>query len=193
MRRGRMRKELPNSSRAAIAVLAFILVASSTAVVPAAGARGQTGVYIDPLPFYNSVPHQMLLGHSYRLIVVLINNGTSSQSGSVVVSFDQDYFFTSNPVAPFQLPPGDMSALNFTIVATNPAVSTLSVTCTLVQTQGLQNVAVQVVTASVGSITRDPVVYTYLYLAAASSALVLVAAVYLAWRSRRRSRGQEFQ
>ena len=162
--------------------MAIACLSVAVAAIPVAGAQQQSSqVYIDPLPFYNSVPHQMLLGHSYRLIVVVVDNGTSSQAGSVFVSFPQDYFFTDDPASSFQVLPGDTAVLNFTIVATGLNSSPMSVSAVLVQSQGLQNVAVQKVTATVDSIARDPVVYTALSLVGGviAVAALLAARFYL--------------
>ena len=161
--------------------LVAVAIVFCSLITPQAAAQGRTGVGIDPLPYYNSVPSAMLLGHSYRLVVVLHNNGTNSQSGSVIINFDQNYFFTSQGASAFQMLPGDTDALNFTIVATNIDSAPLSVSAYLVVNQGVRQVTVQEVTATVYSISRDPGVYTLAYvalgvivLAAGAALLVLV-------------------
>ena len=162
-----------------------ILVALALAAAPGPTTRAQQAatVYIAPLPYLNSVPHEMLLGHSYRLVVVLVSNGRSTQSGSVVMSFPQGFYFTDHAVSSFRLLPGDTEVLNFTIVATNTTSSPTSVSAVLVVDQGLQQVALQRVTATVDSIGRDPAVYL---LASGGLGVALLAVLIAAMVLRRR-------
>lgn len=168
-------------------LVAVALVTCALASAQAAAAQGATGVSIDPLPLYNSVPSAMLLGHSYRLIVVLSNNGNSTQSGSVVINFDQSYFFTSSGVSSFRILPGDTELLNFTIVTTNLDSAPQTISAYLVVNEGLQQVTVQEVTATVDSIARDPAVYSLAYWGLAAVVLASAVALFvLAKRAARR-------
>jgi hypothetical protein len=170
-----------SKTRRTLAVLTLTAVLFAMAAPPPARAQLPIGVHIDPLPFYNSVPHEMIQGRPYKLIVVLINNGTLRGVGYVVMNFDQDYFSTTSPDSSFTILPGDTKVLNFTVVPISADSAPLNLSAILYVAGG----ATQVVTARVESISHDPLLTTIAFsVVAAGLAVVAVYAAVVLLRRR---------
>lgn len=167
-----------------LAWAAVLLLLASQGPAPAQAA---SQVSIEPPSFIASVPHVMTLGQSYKLTVIVQNGGTSTATGSVVLTFPQDYFFTVAGVAYYKILPGDIGILNFTLVPTDVTSNAVNVSVLLVPVSGLSSVPTQRVTVTVDSIVRSQLAAAMpVFIGLSAVAVALLGGGFLALRRRRR-------